>query len=925
MKQFLFIFLLISNLALAQKFSLQGQVADSAGTALPSATVMLLNAKDSALVNFTVTNDDGRFELKNLSRMTYVLKVTFVGYKTFSKDIFPEPSVPVLNVGILPMTVARTTLDEVVVREIIPVVIKRDTIEFDAGAFKTNKNATVEELLKKLPGVEVDSEGNVKAQGEQVERVTVDGKDFFGGRDPKIATRNLPADAIDKVQVLDRKSDQALFSGVDDGQREKAINLELKEEKRHGAFGNLLGGYGTDQRYQAKANINRFDNGKQLSFLGLANNINERGFSIDDYMNFTGGSQQMMGGGQVRIRVDGNNQNGIPLNIGNQANGIFETYAGGLNFNDALGKKTEVNGSYFYNFLDHDKLQAVSRDNFLQDGNFFYEETTSQNNANENQRANITLDYKPDSANAIKFSSNFTYNETSADIRTVSRNKSPEADLLNENVSHSFSDGNTVALNSNLLLRHKFEKKGRNFSANFQVSLSESERDGLLDATYRYEHDTTSTIVRQRNEQTNKNFLYGASLTYTEPLGNRTYLEGTYSFRQNTNDVSRPVYDLFQDQETLNDSLSNWYDSDYRYHKAGLNFRVNRRKYTFSVGTAIQETHLAGNLKVQDADISRSFRNLLPLIRFNYDFSSSRHLRFDYETSVQEPTLQQLQPVIDNRDPLNPYRGNPALRPAYVQSWRANFASFDPASFIGFFAFVDINYTTNAITNAVNNDNFVRTTMPVNVSDNIQINTDATVSFPINKLKSRLNVSVNVRDEKGTNVIDEVQYDIRQRTFGANFRYSYRYNDFFDLSLIADFDQQKAEYEFDQPDQKFFNQTYTAETNLTVKKNNLFSATFEYLIYESKSANFYQTIPLLNLSVSRYVLKNNRGEIKLSVNNLLDRALGISQSSTVNYVERTVTNSLGRYFMATFTYALNKHLNPMGGMRRGGGMMRVIR
>ena len=336
MKQVYFILILISNVAVAQKFSIQGEVSDSTGAWLPSATVMLLNPADSSLVNFTATNEQGHFEFKNVARVTYLLKVTFVGYKTYSKDIKPDASVPTLDLGILKMQVAKTMLDEVVVSEKVPVVVKRDTIEFNATAFKTNKNATVEELLKKLPGVEVDNEGNVTAQGEQVKRVTVDGKDFFGGRDPKLATRNLPADAIDKVQVLDRKSDQAIFSGIDDGQREKAINLELKEEKRHGAFGNVLGGYGTDNRYQAKANINRFDKGKQLSFLGMANNINERGFSIDDYMNFTGGSQQMMGGGQVRIQIDGDNQNGVPLNFGNRANGIFETYAGGLNFNNEL-------------------------------------------------------------------------------------------------------------------------------------------------------------------------------------------------------------------------------------------------------------------------------------------------------------------------------------------------------------------------------------------------------------------------------------------------------------------------------------------------------------------------------------------------------------------------------------------------------------
>ena len=189
------------------------------------------------------------------------------------------------------------------------------------------------------------------------------------------------------------------------------------------------------------------------------------------------------------------------------------------------------------------------------------------------------------------------------------------------------------------------------------MTLSESERNGLLDATYRYEGDTVDTIVKQRNEQTNDNFSYGATVTYTEPLGNRKYLEGSYSFRQNLNDVSRPVYDLNQDQETLNDSLSNWYDSDYRYHRAGLNFKVNRKKYTMAVGGAMQETYLTGNLEIHDVTINRSFSNFLPVARFNYDFSGNRHLRFDYETSVQEPTIQQLQPVVDNRDPLNPIPG----------------------------------------------------------------------------------------------------------------------------------------------------------------------------------------------------------------------------------------------------------------------------
>jgi hypothetical protein len=298
----------------------------------------------------------------------------------------------------------------------------------------------------------------------------------------------------------------------------------------------------------------------------------------------------------------------------------------------------------------------------------------------------------------------------------------------------------------------------------------------------------------------------------------------------------------------------------------------------------------------------------------------------DEETlnAVQEPTLQQLQPVVDNNDPLNPYKGNPNLRPAYQQSWRMNFNTFDPGSMLGFFAFVDVDYTTDAITNAVTTENFVRTISPVNVRDNISVRADATFTFPITQLKSRFNISGNFREQRGPNILDDVQYDIVQRNLGGRLRYDYRYKEIFDFSLSAQLSHQRMMYEFNQPDQYYFNKTFTAETNLSLGKRYQLSANFDYLIYDSKSTNFHQTIPLLSLGFSRFILKNNSGEIKLAVTNLLDRSLGVNQTSDLNYIERTTTNSIGRYFMITFTYALNKQLNPMS-MRRGGGMIRMIR
>ncbi len=925
MKHLYIFFVLLSSVAIGQKLSVKGQVVDSIGSPLPSATVMILSKADSTLVNFGISNAQGMFEIKNLVRSDYWLKVTFVGFRTHTTSIEPPLAGSVIDVGQIRMQESETKLDEVVVQETIPVTVKQDTIEYNAAAFRTAKNTNVEDLLKKLPGIEVDNDGNISAQGEQVKRVTVDGKDFFGGTDPKLATKNLPADAINKVQVHDRKSDQALFSGIDDGQRQKSINLELKPEKRGGTFGSIQAGYGTDDRYQAKANLNKFDKGKQLSFLGMANNTNEQGFSMDEYMNFTGGSQQMMSGqGMMRVQIDGNNQNGVPMNFGNRANGVMKNYAGGMNFNNEFSPRTEVNGSYFYNHLDHYKLQSTIRENFLKNGKFLYDENSEQSNRNENHRLNVVVDHKIDSSNSIKWTTNTTYNQTDANTRSSSRNLEVDGDVINTNNSQSASNGTSLNVNSSLLYRHRFKKKGRTMSTNLQFGLTNEEREQFLDATYKYQGELSDRTVQQRNEQKTTTRKYGATFSYTEPLGDRKYLEARYDIGQNTNDVNRPVYDINADQEVFNDSLSNIYRSDYVYHRAGLNFKLNRRKYTMTIGVGMQNTHLRGDLEIQDVQIDRSFRNFLPVARFNYDFSNTSHFRFDYETSVQEPTIQQLQPVIDNRDQLNPYKGNPDLRPAYEQSWRVHYSTFDPGTFISFFMFADLDHTTNAITNSVTNENFVRTTMPVNVPNNTSVNTNGTVSFPLNMLKSRVSVGASWRMQRGTNILDHVAYKIQQFTNGGNVRYNFHYKEVLDINLGAQLSYQTTKYDFDQPDQRFLNTTYTVESVLTFLKNYQFVSGLEYLIYENRSASFRQSIPLVNLSVSRFFLKNNSGELRISASNILDKALGVNQSSSINYTERTTTNSLGRYFMVTFVYAINKRLNPMGA-RRAGPMMRVIR
>lgn len=919
---------LTASVAMGQKFVITGQVIDTLSNPLPSATVMLLNAKDSTLANFAVSDARGVFEMKNVNKGSYMIKITFVGLTPFVKTMTTPTAAGTVDVGRLKLEPLNKQLDEVmIVGEKAPVTVKRDTIEFNASSFKTKANANVEDLLKKLPGVEVDNDGTVRAQGEQVQRVTVDGREFFG-RDPKLATRNLPADAIDKIQVFDKKSDQAAFTGIEDGQKEKTINLELKEEKRNGAFGKMMGGVGSNDRFQANANINRFGKGKQLSFLGMGNNINEQGFSIGDFMNFTGGSQQMMGGGgTVTVQIGpNNNQSGVPLNTGRQ-NGIMSNYAGGVNFNRDLSKNTQLTSNYFYNRIDQNITKDTHRINYLpNDSSYFYDEKSTQLNASDNHRVNLNVDHKIDSANSIKSTNNFSYSSSELNSKTQGQTNTTDNTLVNQSNRINYNAQTSANLNSSLLYRHRFAKKGRSFSTNLAFGLTQTNSNGTLQSSNQYYNTNPGTQeILQTNTQSTDNQSLGATLSYIEPLGGRKYLEGNYNIRTNLNQVDRQVFDEKNGQQTINSLLSNKYNSKYVYSRPTLNLRVNRQKYNFSFGVGYQNTRLTGELK-NNQTIDRTFENFLPVAHFNYDFTSFKHLRLDYETSMQEPGIQQLQPVVDNSDPLNISVGNPGLQPSYQHRGVANFTTFDPGKFINFFGLLTTNYTLNSITSSQTvSPNLVRLTKPVNVKDNVNINANINFGFPIKALKSRINVGPTGSYVRGINVLNEQSSYTWQRSYGGTVRYNFTYNDVLTLDLSANLSHQETDYEFNtQNNQVYFNKTYSAETNITFLKRYQFNTNLDYLIYNSETTDYHQVIPLWNMFISRFILKNNTGELKVGVNNLLDQSLSVSQSASSNYLQQQVTNNLGRYLMVSFTYSLNKQLNPMGGMRQGGGGMRMM-
>jgi len=396
-------FLIFYNISIGQSYQVEGVILDASNeTPLLSASVIAINNVDSLLASFGITNDSGQFRLNDLKPGSYSIQVTYLGYEAYKKDIVLTEDIGDFDMGNLMLVPKSELIEGVEIEgERVPISIRKDTIVYNADAFKTNPNDNVEDLLKKMPGIEVEEDGTIKAQGEEVQQVLVDGKEFFGN-DVKIATQNLPAKAIDEVEVYDKKSDLAEFSGIDDGEREKTINLELKEDYKKGYFGNVKAGYGTDERYDGKLSLNRFDKKTQLSLIGNINNINEQGFSIDSYASFVGGMGNLARG---RGRSD------LPINRG-LSDGFVNTASGGLNYNYEFNKKTELRSNYFINKIENTLNDSTFRENFLSRNSYFSDQTNKQNSSNFNHKINVEIRHDIDSTSDLKVRTGFNFNTT---------------------------------------------------------------------------------------------------------------------------------------------------------------------------------------------------------------------------------------------------------------------------------------------------------------------------------------------------------------------------------------------------------------------------------------------------------------------------------------------------------------------------------
>ena len=917
--------LFISTMAQAQRSStVRGIVFDTLSKkGLSYATVSLVAAKDSTLISFTRADSSGNFHLPKIAQGKYLLSTSYVGYVPVWKLITVIDGQD-LNLGNIPLVDLANATNVTVIAKRPPVVMNNDTLEFNTENFKTQPNAVVEDLLKKLPGVTVDEDGTVKVNGQTVNRVLVNGKEFFTG-DPKMATKNLDADAVDKVQVFDKKTDQAEFTGVDDGNSQKAINLKLKKDRDNALFGKVTGGAGNDGKYDAQTNINKFKGDQQISFLGMANNTNRQGFSIGDVLNFTGEiSKGMRNGGGMTIKTGGNGPDnaGLPTTgLGQNQQGVANTLAGGFNFNDVWNKKTDFNASATASDI-HLVTDKTTNRQYILPGNSSYEYDANSNSVRDikQQKFNLSYDHKIDSFNSIKIIPSVTFQQQN----NWNNNNSVSQDMnhvkLNDGFNNSFAKSEALDFSGSALYRLRFKKKGRTLSVLLNNTYNHSDQNGNLNSktTFYSGSSSADTVLNQTNNYDAVTNNYGGNITYTEPLGKRSLIELSSFINSTVGQSDKKTYDYNSNTgkyDAANAALTNDFKSNYTYSGGSVNIRANQKKINYTLGASLQSATLKSINQTHSSTIEQSFTDVLPNANFQYKFSNFRNVRIDYSTSTQQPNTTQLQPIQNVSDPLNITAGNPNLQRSYAHNLNINYFAADPMTRKNFFVFFAAGKTFNAIVNTDSTTTSgARKTSYTNADGVSYLFGNASFGFPIKKLKSRIDLSLGANYTHNVSFINGAQNNIANLSVNPSLNWSFGIDNKVDIITTAGLSISKADYSLQsQLNTNYLTQRYSTDITNYLPGGFTLNNNFKYTINSGRADGYNTAIPLWNVSLAKGFLKNKRAEFKLSVLDLLDQNTGTSRSVNQNYIEDTRYNVLQRYFLFSFTYILNKAGKAAGG------------
>ncbi len=889
------------------------------GSPVVGATLLLVNVKDTTRRHSTASNETGIFEIKGLTQAFFKLTITSVGYTPYAQ--FVRVTGPT-DLGQISMQQDTKLLEEVNIKgDIVPVEIRGDTTSMSADAYKTNPDANAEDLIAKMPGIIVN-QGQVQAQGENVQKVLVDGKEFFSN-DPTLALRNIPAEIIDKIEVFDQQSEQSQFSGFDDGNTTKTINIVTRQEMRDGEFGRLYAGGGTDERYSLGGNFDIFNESRRLSILGMMNNINQQNFSGEDLLGVVSGRSS-------RGRRGGGGSGSLDNFVSGNQSGIATTKAFGVNLDEQVSEKLKINGSYFFNQVNNNLTQIRSRETFFgADSSQLYQELSTSESLNRNHRMNFRLEYTINENNSLLFTPSFSFQQNESLDFQNGQTFTPSGDSINSSLSYLDSERKGYTAGGNLLYRHRFEKRGRTFSLNLSGTLNDSDGESVQESANRYYLTDRSDSINQWVDTNNPGSRVSLNAIYTEPLGEKAQLQFNYSVSRQSSESARETYrydPLDEIKEGLDTALSNNFNSIYETHRPTAGIMVRGEKLMFRGGISYQYARLASEQEFpQEATINRSFTNVLPSLMMRYTISKTRNLRMFYRSSVDAPSVSQLQNVVDNSNPLFLSVGNPNLGQSMSNFLVSRYSSTNPDKSTTFFLLANVRNQMDYITNAtyiVNQDSVfangievnrgTQVSTPVNLDGYWNVRTLATYGFPLSFIKSNLNSTVGFTYVRTPGFINQQENVSNSYNYTGGLVLGSNISERVDFTLSYTIDYTQVQNTLQpQLEDDYFSQTIGGKVNLIFGKGFVFRSDLSLIRYSGYSnESLNQQFVLWNASIGKKFLKDDRGEFKLSVFDLLKENVSISRVNTESYFEEMRTNVLQQYFMATFTYTVRNFSAP---------------
>lgn len=890
----LFLIIVLSLKTQSQSKGIKGNITDEMKIPLEMVSVALLNPKDSTFLSYTTTDEIGNFLIQDIPKDTVLIQLNLVGFKSYSKKIIYKNQFIDLKTIILKENVS--VLDEIVISAVIPIQIKKDTVSFNANSFKINYDDNIEGLLNKLPGIEIE-EGKIIAQGTTVNKIFIDGKEFFGG-DPSIVLKNFSADIIAKIQVIDKKSDEAELTGINDGNKEVVINFTLKKSNKKRGFGKAALGLGLHNRYFSNLNYNQFNSKSQLSVIGKFNNINVTGSNIQGFLQNANG---------IADDSDDNSETDF-IEPQKNLSGFLKTTVAGIHYGKEIKKKESLNADYFYNLSKNNGISNTRRTFFSNTNNYNYKSDNTYLNTSDNHNLNFNYNNKSNKTNSIRISGKFYSDNMTANLNRDGLFFNTSNELVTTNNNQSSNSNLKKYGDLKLNYYQKLQKKGRSFSVGFHTVITNYQRNNnqntFITRNINTDNPFKTNFETLRDENINSSNIY-VKYKYTEPLGGNHYLnyEASSQFlsgKEYTNQFRKTIKTT-----TVEDFIA--YRYKYSESRFKTKFSHSYNKSTLNISTGIEHQTLQRSFgEIDNVKFNREEQYLNPYFLLQFKPKRGKKFRFVYKKQIRAPRANQTNPFFNDLNPFSITTGNPDLKTEKVNSflWTANVHDFKSSvSFNGRLQYQ--NSKDAIIRNVTINDDFIRLRSYQNSGIKTRFNGVANFSKKVNSVGLRFGLKNKFSYNAVNSVVNFELNRVVSQDYLVNLIVQNNKKHSIDLKVGATYRINNTSFSIEKDlNRKFTTQKYFGMVDFDITKRLNVNTQFDYIVYTDNSFSIMQKIPIWNAAVS-YSLSKNNNIIKLVLIDLFNRNIDVFRRSTQNFFEETNLESLGRYIVLSYTYKLN--------------------